>query len=161
MEGHMKQKVFASGVAVLCIVMLISLVGCGSNVSEIKSSDIPTAPTSKTYPASMDKVWGAALSYIAEHDSITVSDKGSGLIVTNYRTVDGKELSLVSTSFLGSTYKYAYTINMVSDSANATTVRISVKLEKEQMAMLKREAHDEKVENYLRNKFFKGLESKM
>lgn len=142
-------------------VFAISMFGCANNVSNIKSSSIGDVPKSKIYSSNFDKVWSVTISKLSQDETIKVSDKSSGIIVTEYRTVDGEELSLVDTYFMGSTYKYSYSINLLKETSGGTEVIVNVKLMTSQFALLNKETKDAVVENYLRKKLFESLSSSL
>jgi len=80
----------------LAIVFATGLLGCASNISHI--AEQPTAVEKKaTYSAPVEKVWGAAQRALSEDETIKISDKSSGIIVTEFRPIDAKELSLAQT----------------------------------------------------------------
>jgi len=137
--------------------MVFVFVGCGSNLENVKSEGDSKIPTSKTFNGNFQKVWSSCVSALAENETLKVSEKDSGMIVTELRAIDGKELSLVSTYFLGSTYKYSYTIRVKEKRASSTDVTVNVKLAKEQLVFVKRETKDEQVEGYLRKKLFEKI----
>ena len=134
--------------------------GCASNIEHI-----PTATKSvekqKVYNSSTDKVWAAAQRALSESDTFKVLDKSSGLMVTEFRPVDAKELSLAQTYFLGKTYKSSYTLNFTQNSANSTDVRVNVKLQAVQMVLLAREENNEVVEGYLRQQLFDRISANL
>ena len=127
--------------------------GCASNIEHI-----PTAAKSvekqKAYNSSIDKVWAAAQRALSENDTFKVLDKSSGIMVTEFRPIDAKELSLAQTYFLGKTYKSSYTLNFTQNGANSTDVRVNVKLQAVQMVLLAREENNDVVAGYLRQQLF-------
>jgi hypothetical protein len=145
--------------SIIACILLSFVVGCSSNVSKIKESNVTMTPKSQVYKENFDKVWAATISALAENETIKVGEKSTGIIVTDLRTIDGKELSLISTAFLGSTYKYRYTINIKPQSNNSTNVSANVKLSKQQFFLAKRETSDEEIESYLRKQLFDRIKS--
>jgi len=143
--------------AIFGVILILSMLGCGSNISEIKVEK--AVPKTKNYQAGFNKVWSALIAALSEKESIKVSEKDAGIIVTEFRTVEGKELSLISTSFLGSTYKYSYTINLKKLSKGSSSVAVNVKLSREQIFVMKREESNEAVESYLRQELYKRIQS--
>lgn len=111
-------------------------------------------PKSQAYNASVDAVWNAAKKALVEDETFKILDKSSGIMVTELRTIDAKELSLAATYFLGKTYKNSYTINFNPQASNKTDVTINVKLQAVQVVLLSREESNADVEGYLRKKLF-------
>ncbi len=145
------------GVALL---VLFALNGCGSNISHISAA--PSAVEKQaSYNASLDKVWGAAQRALSEDDTVKVLDKSSGIMVTEFRTIDAKELSLAQTYFLGKTYKHSYTVNFIPASSARTDVRVNVKLQAVQLVLLSREESNEAVEGYLRKRLFDKIAAQL
>lgn len=131
---------------------LLLLAGCGSNIKHIAGD--AKSDRHQVFNAPLDRVWSAAQSALAEDDTFKVLDKASGIIVTEFRAVEGEEMSLFKTAFFGKTYKYSYTLNFVPAGNGATGVKINVKLQAAQFWLVNREEKLENVENYLRQKLF-------
>jgi hypothetical protein len=131
------------------------LLACASNIETIQPAAAPVA-NHQTFTAPLDKVWSATQRFLSEDHTFKVLDKSSGIMVTEMRPIDGKELSLVQTYFLGKTYKHGYTINL-APSGGVTTVRVNVKLQATQVVLLSREESNPQVEGYLRAKLFDGI----
>ncbi len=62
----------------------------------------------RMFNGSFEKVWTTTVRVMSEDETFNVLDKSEGIIVTELKTVDSKELSIVKTTFLGKTYKYSY-----------------------------------------------------
>ncbi len=145
---------------VLVSFLVVYLFGCGSNIQHIPTTVNITEPN-KVYNASSDKVWTATLQALSEEGTLKVIDKSGGIIVTEPKTVDSKELSVVSTTFLGKTYKNSYTINIKELGFNKSDVKIIVKLQAVQVGFFAREEQLDNVENYLRDKLFQKISSNL
>lgn len=130
-----------------------SLFGCASNIRHISTTEKPVEKQ-KTFSASLDKVWTATQRALSEEDTVKILDRSSGIMVTEFRTIEARELSLAQTYFLGKTYKSSYTVNFISTATTSTDVRINVKLQAVQVVFLAREENNEPVEAYLRQKLF-------
>lgn len=145
----------------LCMIALtIMLFACSSNIKHIQTVET-TVPKLKTYNAPFEKVWGATQRALSETDTFKVLDKSSKIMVTEFRTVDSKELSLAQTYFLGKTYKSSYTVNFIQQSSGKTDVLVNVKLQAVQVALLAREESNENVEAFLRKNIFAKIESNL
>lgn len=137
-------------VIIASIILLTS--GCGSNIKHIASDT--KSDRQQVFNAPLDKVWGAAQIALSEEDTFKVLDKSSGMMVTEFRAVEGKEMPLFKTAFFGKTYKYSYTLHFAPVRQGATNVNINVKLQAGQFWFVNREEKLENVENYLRQKLF-------
>lgn len=145
----------------ICGTLLMGISACTSNIKHIPAT-ATTAAKEKTYSASYDKVWGAAMRALSEETTFKILDKSSGIMVTEFTTIDGKELSLIQTGFLGKTYKSSYTVNIKQGGAGKTDVRVNVKLQAAQaVLLLAREESNPDVESYLRQKLFDGISSNL
>jgi uncharacterized protein (UPF0333 family) len=149
----MQKNLTTSSALILAVIFFAFLVGCTSNIKHIPKSEAQ-APKSQAYNASVDAVWNAAKKALVEDETFKILDKSSGIMVTELRTIDAKELSLAATYFLGKTYKNSYTINFNPQASNKTDVTINVKLQAVQVVLLSREESNADVEGYLRKKLF-------
>lgn len=155
----MKLRLVLPVLAVAGSVFALGLSGCGSNIGHIAPE---TAPVDRqiAFNASLDRVWAATQRALSEDDTVKVLDKSSGIMVTEFRTIDAKELSLAQTYFLGKTYKSSYTVNVTANGAR-TDVRVNVKLQAVQLALLAREESNEPVEGYLRKRLFERIAAQL
>lgn len=144
---------------VLCIALIANFTGCTSNIKHIKAPEKPVEKM-KTFNAPLDKVWSTAQRTLSEEDTFKILDKSSGIMVTEFKTIDAKELSLIQTGFLGKTYKRSYTINFIQNGGR-TDVSINVKLQAVQAVLLSREEGNENVEAYLRQKLFDKISANL
>ena len=76
------------------------------------------------------------------------------IMVTEFKTIESQELSLIGTAFLGKTYKNNYTVTFQPGGQDKTTVRIAVGLQSQQVGFFTREAEDPRVSGHLRQKMF-------
>ena len=146
----MKQKAFIEMSLILAGCIFFN--GCSSNISHIQSTGL--VEKQKTYDASFEEVWISAQRALSEDNTFKVLDKSSGIMVTELRTIDAKELSLMQTYFLGKTYKCSYTANFIQSSPIKTEVIVNVKLQAVQAVLLAREESNENVESYLRKQCY-------
>lgn len=141
---------------IIAVVAPVVLAGCASNIRDIPTAQAPV-PKQKSFNAPVDRVWTATQRFLSDGDTFKVLDKSSGIMVTEMRTIEAKELSLMQTAFLGKTYKHSYTVNFMQNGGNATDVRVNVKLQATQVALLSREESNEDVEAFLRQRLFDGI----
>lgn len=141
-------------------VLFLTLTGCASNIEHIPTAQSPT-PKNKVFNSSIDKVWSAAQRVLSEETTFKILDKSSGIMVTELKTIDSKELSIAQTTFLGKTYKSSYTVNFSPLGSGKTDVKVSVKLQAIQVALLSREESNENIESYLRKQLFDKIASNL
>jgi len=159
-----KEKTTISMLMLLSVVLGFSLLftGCTSNIKHIPKT-MNKVEKSRVYNGSFDQVWGAALRALSEGETFKIFEKTGGIMVTEFRTVDSKELSLVNTYFFGKTYKSSYTLNFIKIDNNKTEIKIYIKLKSNQLVLVNREESNENVANYLRinlfNKIAKSLKT--
>jgi hypothetical protein len=142
------------------LVSTANFFACTSNIQHVQSVETAVVKQ-KTYNTPFEKVWNATQRALSENETFKVLDKSSKIMVTEFRTVDSKELSLVQTYFLGKTYKSSYTVNFIQHSIGKTDVRVNVKLQAVQVVLLAREESNENVEAYLRKNIFDKIESNL
>ena len=135
------------------LAIALNVTGCASNIAHIPPAT-KIVEKQNTYNASTEKVWTAAQRALSESENFKILDKSSGLMVTDFRAIDAKELSLAQTYFLGKTYKSSYTLNFTPNGAGSTILRVNVKLQAVQLVLLAREESNEAVEGYLRQQLF-------
>ena len=140
---------------------IIVLTGCTSNIQHIPTT-ITQIEKSRIFNTSFEKAWTATLHVLSQDETFKVLDKPEGIIVTEFRTVDSKELSFFETYFFGKTYKHSYTLNFNRIGEIETEVNIYVKLQAVQVfSLLRREEKLERVENYLRQKLFDKISGRL
>ena len=149
----MQKFMTTSSALILAVLVSTLLFGCTSNIKDIPKSETYT-PKSQTYNVPIEAVWSAAQKALAEDETFKILDKSSGIMVTEFRTIDAKELSLAATYFLGKTYKDSYTVNFNPQTPNKTDVMVNIKLKADQWVLLSREESNADVESYLRKKLF-------
>ena len=149
---------FARSIIVAALVLLTA--GCTSNISRIPIG-AEGAPTSKTFDAPVDRVWSAAQAALASDATFKVLDKSSLIMVTEYKTVDSNEISIVGTVFLGKTYKNNYTVNFRAVGPSRTEVSVNVGLQAQQVGFFTREDDQPQVKSYLRKKLFDQISAKL
>ena len=148
------QTYLSKPIASALIAISVAIVaGCGSNLPSV-SSAAASAPAAVAYDAPTDRVWGVTQGILAETATFKVLDKSSSIMVTEYKTIESQELSLIGTAFLGKTYKNNYTVTFLPAGQGKTTVRIAVGLQSQQVGFFTREAEDPQVTGHLRQRLF-------
>lgn len=149
-----------SGRPLAAVAVAALLLGCGSNIKHISAPAAPVS-TSMVFDGSMEKVWGATQSALSDDATFKVLDKSSGIMITELRTIEGSELSLLKTYFLGKTYKSSYTINFRAVGSAKTEVKANVNLQTVQLVLLSREEDLPEVKSYMRQKLFDKISANL
>lgn len=138
----------------VCVAIpMFALFGCASNIDHIPTTET-MAPQSIVIDASFDRAWSTTQMALSSDAIFKVLDKASAIMVTEFKTVESKELSIVGTAFLGKTYKSNYTVNFQPAGANKTEVRVNVGLQAQQVGFFTREEDQPQVKSHLRKKLF-------
>lgn len=133
---------------------------CFSGCAENLPQDIPkayNAPEDYTFNASYDKAWKSVVRAISVDSRIKTLDKSSGLIVTDYMTVNKEILTMFETAFFGRTYKNSYSVTLFEESRGKTNIRVRSNLLMEQFAVYERERKVTWFEAYMRQDLFKKI----
>ncbi|MDQ3582062.1 MAG: hypothetical protein M3495_10825 [Pseudomonadota bacterium] len=141
-------------------VLIAALVACGSNITHIDTART-NVPDTRSFDGSMDTVWAAAKRALSADATFKALDRSSGIMVTEFRTIDAEELSIAQTVFLGKTYKSSYTVNFNPATDGKTDVTVNVKLQAVQVGFFSREESNEGVESYLRQALFDKIATNM
>lgn len=142
----------------LAIAMLILSSCADTNVSHIQDDD--TTPLSYPFPGDYPRVWAATIQALSDQEIIKAIDEKTGLVVTEYGTVDKIELPLIKSGFLAKTYKYSYTVNVNNTGNSKTVVKIVVNLMAAQV-IYQREEQLPWVASYLRKHLFNRICNKL
>jgi peptidoglycan hydrolase-like protein with peptidoglycan-binding domain len=140
----------------LCF-LVASLGGCGkTNLSHVEQA--LTCDDSHAFNGNRKKIWDATVTAVTRLNGISLLDKSSGIISSKKGSVDGEELSMFDTAFLGHTYKYSYEIVLSEVSSTRTRVMVDVKLFSNQFRVIvNREQKIDSVESYLIKKLYKSI----
>jgi peptidoglycan hydrolase-like protein with peptidoglycan-binding domain len=134
--------------------------GCAeTNVQHIKSVD--RTPESHNFNAGYFEVWQAVIHALSEVEIIKTMDKDAGVVVTEDKPVDDRELDVLKTALLAKTFKYSYTVNLRKIDAITTFVGIHVNLVSTQLGFYQREQKNLELESYLRKKLFTRIQNKL
>lgn len=148
---------FAGRVVPVVLLFFIALL---SSCAENLPRDIPksyTAPTEHTFAVPYDKAWTGIVAAISEDHRITTLDKESGLIVTDYTTVDKKILTVSATAPFDWPYKVRYAVHLLALSPEKTSVGIQAGLMMEKFALYKEERSVDWFAAYLRQDLFRRI----
>lgn len=142
------------------ILISIVLSSCSEiNVNHVSiNSDLSV---SYNFNSNFSRVWKSILHALSEGEMIKdvtkTMDDTVGVIVTEYSTVDGKDLKYIKTVSEVKTYIYSYRINLYSQSSEKTKVKIVVNLMTSQLGFYQREHSSQEMESYLREKLFNRI----
>lgn len=134
--------------------------GCASNIEHIPAT-AAQAPSSMIFDANIDRTWSAAQAALSADATFKVLDKSSAIMVTEFKTVDARELSIAGTVFLGKTYKNNYTVNFRPVGPMKTEVSINVGLQAQQVGFFSREEDQPQVKSFMRQKLFDQIAGKL
>lgn len=138
--------------------VLVLIFGCAQKRTNIAAiPDDIACPEIYKFNANYNNLWRATVQALSEEDVVKSIDKSSGIIVTEYGTIDNKENSLFTVYFGAKTYKYSYSVNFLSLVSENTKMKVSVNLMNNQFAILNREQEIPSVENYLRKKLYQKI----
>jgi|GEM_PF-1393848 len=139
----------------LLIFFLFILSSCAAEKSNI--DHLPreaTCPTHYTFNRNFNQVWLATIQALAEEEIIKTINPDVGVVVTEFGTVDKRELIAIDTVFGARTYKYSYTINVRKKSPYKTDLDIKTNLKMSQIAIYEREQSVPWLESNLRKNLF-------
>lgn len=139
----------------LCITLFL-LTSCAENLPQDISNNY-NAPYQHTFNVSYKDAWKGAVSTLNEKDRIKTIDKESGLIVTEYMTVNKKVLTMFQTLLFGRTYKNSYSITFNDSGPGRTSITVQSNLMMEQFGFYNRERNVDWFEAYLREDLFNRL----
>jgi hypothetical protein len=142
----------AATVSFLCL--LIS--SCAENLPQ----DIPkdyTAPNEHIFHVPFDKAWKGTVQAVSEESMVKTLDRDSGLIVTEYVTINKRVLNMFETAMFGRTYKNSYSITLNELTPGKTTIRVQSNLLMEQFAVYNRERQVQWFEAYMRQDLFRRI----
>ncbi len=129
--------------------VLLLLTSCaGPKVDAMKGGAVQNG-TYRDFIGTEEQVWVALINALSKEEVIKAFDCGKGLVVTDYRTVAGKEVQTKTPS-----YKYSYTVNVLPQQADITGVRVQVTLRSQHADFYKREGSDIEVERSLTRDLF-------
>lgn len=142
------------------IIMLLFIIPLLSSCAENLPQDIPESyvtPTNFTFDTSYDKAWKGTVRAISTENGVKILDKDSGLIVTDYNTINKQVLTMFQTTMFGRTYKNSYSVNLIEESPTRTNISIRSNLMMEQFAFYNRERSVAWFEAYMRQRLFKNI----
>lgn len=146
-------RLLESSVLFFVLLMFFFLTSCAENLPK----DIPrtySAPKEYTFTVSYDKAWRGVVRAISDGNRIITLDKGSGLIVTEYLTINKEILTMFQTALFGRTYKNSYSLNLYEEGPGRTNIRVRSNLMMEQFALYNRERRVPWFEAYMRQDLF-------
>ena len=141
---------------IILIFTALSLSSCAENLPQ----DIPqsyVSPTEFTFNTSYENAWKNVVRAVSTENIVRTLDKSSGLIVTEYDTVNKQTLTMFETTMFGRTYKNSYSVNIISESPGKVNIRVRSNLMMEQFAFYNRERSVSWFESYMRQHLFRKI----
>jgi Putative peptidoglycan binding domain len=146
----------SAALAVTASILCLLLSSCAENLPQ----DIPkdyTAPNEHIFTVPFDKAWKETVQAVSEESMVKTLDRDSGLIVTEYVTINKRVLNMFETAMFGRTYKNSYSITLNELSPGKTTIRVQSNLMMEQFAIYNRERQVQWFEAYMRQDVFRRI----
>ena len=132
---------------------LCMLAACTTNIGHVPKAAV-SVPTTVVLAASQDRVWSAARAALATGTAFKVQDKANGTLVTDYRTVDSQELSMLGTALLGKTYRANYTVKLRTLAPERTEMAVQVGVQVQQVGFVVRDEDNPALKGFMRQRLF-------
>lgn len=130
--------------------------GCGGPGPQRVSQE-PLVVAEYTFAAPYDLAWQGTVRAVAEADRISTLDKESGIIVTDYRTINKLVRNMVDGTTFGKVYKNSYSVNLSEDSPGKTRIRVKANLILEELTVYDHELEDGSMKAYMRQELFRKI----
>ena len=114
-------------------------------------------PAEYTFAAPFDNVWQGTVRAIAEEERIQVLDEESGLLVTEYRSINTLVQFFEKKPLFGKVYKNGYTVKVQADGSGATRVILRSRLLVENVLGGDSPLADEALSAYMRQELFRKI----
>jgi len=146
-----------SGVLLLIIVFFAgALSSCAEKKLPSVAEEYPV-PHEYIFTVPYENAWQGTVRALSAEERISTLEKESGLIVTEYRTINQLVYSLISPSIFGKVYKNGYTVNLMEVASGQTRITIRSKLLLEQFTVYSSEPQDERLNAYMRQELFRKI----
>lgn len=145
---------------VVLLVVFLSFGGMLSSCADKNSQPIVqdyAVANEYTFAVSYDNAWKGTVQAISEEERIHSLERESGLIVTEYKTINNLVQSLIHTSMFGRVYKNGYTVHLSEVASGQTRIKVRSNLTLEQLALTHGELHDDSIESYMRQELFRKI----
>jgi len=136
------------------IAPLLWLAACATNIEPIANTTLPPVPDAVVYDAALDRVWAAAATTLKAEAPIKLLDRASTTMVSEYRPVDARELTLWNKALAGKTYSNNYSLGFRSLGPDKTEVSVLVGLRVSQYGIESNEDGQPHVKSVLRQRLF-------
>jgi hypothetical protein len=143
--------------------LLAVLLCCGAVLASCTGINAPPAvkdaagPNEYTFAVPYDEAWKGTVRALAEGERIDTLDRESGLLVTEYKTINKIVESLGHAATFGRIYKNGYTIQLREEAPGRTQISIRSRLLLEHLTVYSSALQDESLEAYLRQELFRKI----
>ncbi len=146
-----------SGVLLVALFFLAgALSACAEKNPQPMAQEYPV-PHQYIFAVPYESAWQGTVRAISEEERISTLERESGLIVTEYRTINQLVQNLISTAIFGKVYKNGYTVNLSEVASGQTRITIRSKLLLEQLTIYTSELQDERLNAYMRQELFRKI----
>ncbi len=146
-----------SGVLLVALFFLAgALSSCADKNQQPMAQEYPV-PNQYIFAVPYENAWQGTVRAISEEERISTLERESGLIVTEYRTINQLVQNLISTAIFGKVYKNGYTVNLSEVASGQTRITIGSKLLLEQLTIYTSELQDERLNAYMRQELFRKI----
>jgi len=114
-------------------------------------------PLEYSFAAPLGDVWKGTVRAISEEERIQVLDEESGLLVTEYRSINTLVQFLEDKPLLGKVYKNGYTVTVQADGLGATRVSVRSRLLVENFLGTESPLEDASLSAYMRQELFRKI----
>ena len=114
-------------------------------------------PIEYAFAVPIDIAWQGTVKALAEEERITTLDRESGLLVTEYKTINNLVQALVPTPMYGRRYKNGYTVHLDKVSPEQTLIRVRSSLSLEQLGIFHDEIDDAAIKALMRQELFRKI----
>lgn len=148
---------FNSGVLLVVLFFLAGAISsCAEKNLQSMAKEYPV-PNEYIFAVPYENAWQATVRAISEEERIANLERESGVIVTEYRTINQLLHSLIATSIFGKVYKRGYIVNLREVASGQTSISIQSKLLLEQLSVYSSELQDERLNAYMRQELFRKI----
>ncbi len=121
------------------------------------STQVYDVPNEYIFAVSYDNAWKGTVRAISEEERIHSLERESGLIVTEYKTINNFVQNLVHTPMFGKVYKNGYSVHLSEIASGQTRIKVRSTLTLTQLALTHGEFHDNTIESYMRQELFRKI----
>jgi hypothetical protein len=143
------------------LVFLFSLLAvlfsaCADRTSRPIAKDY-NVPTEYTFAVPFDTAWKKTVQALTADERITALDRESGLLVTEYKSINNLVYTLVPNPMFGRVYKNGYTIHLDRLSPEQTRIEVRSSLILEELAFYQHQLDNAEIKAFMRQELFRRI----